>query len=656
LNGTGFVKISGTTISYDNSTYLTTSSASSTYLPLAGGTLTGALSGTSATFSSSVTALESIYSTNKASGFSAYSIFQNGSKLTIAGGSGGIQFNNTANSSGLISIFDNGNVLIGTIGTDGGYKLDVSGTGRFSGNVVFNRASTSAGNNIEWRTANTLNWYIGTRGLVDNNFYFVNEGLALNNLILNASTGDATFSARVRAKGGSASGGYYMDYQTDGSSRSFRVSSEHLVYADFVIQRSTTRTGTTYEDLLYFDANRAATFSSSITAGGAVIANVASGFRSNTYQGGLNPIWCFNNAPAYGMGYYQVNTDILGIGMDAIGFFFSNTSAPQFFVKANGGAYFENSVGIGAKFPRTRLQVTPASNAETPVLGTATGAVTFTSANTNYGIQFNSTSDGSYFIQSQRFDASATAYALGLNPVGGYVYLGKGWGASNHRINLEVAQGNNILVVSAYSGASNDSVIIRAASGANPNAILSTMEVTTNSATGRSISAGGTINASGNDYAEYMLKAITDNISKGDIVGVDNQGLLTNIFSDAVSFVVKSTDPSYVGGDAWGNIVGKRPERTTDQTEEYFAPILAEFEAKLEVERQKVDRIAFSGQVPCNVYDASVGDYIIPIETLDGKITGQAITNPTFEQYQLSVGKVWKIMEDGRAWIAVKIG
>ena len=32
LNGTGFVKISGTTISYDNSTYLTTASASSTYL------------------------------------------------------------------------------------------------------------------------------------------------------------------------------------------------------------------------------------------------------------------------------------------------------------------------------------------------------------------------------------------------------------------------------------------------------------------------------------------------------------------------------------------------------------------------------------------------------------------------------------------------
>ncbi len=38
LNGTGFVKASGTTISYDNSTYLTTSSAAATYVPYTGAT------------------------------------------------------------------------------------------------------------------------------------------------------------------------------------------------------------------------------------------------------------------------------------------------------------------------------------------------------------------------------------------------------------------------------------------------------------------------------------------------------------------------------------------------------------------------------------------------------------------------------------------
>ena len=47
LNGTGFVKAVGTTISYDNSTYLTTTSAASTYLPLVGGALSGGLTSSS---------------------------------------------------------------------------------------------------------------------------------------------------------------------------------------------------------------------------------------------------------------------------------------------------------------------------------------------------------------------------------------------------------------------------------------------------------------------------------------------------------------------------------------------------------------------------------------------------------------------------------
>jgi hypothetical protein len=90
-------------------------------------------------------------------------------------------------------------------------------------------------------------------------------------------------------------------------------------------------------------------------------------------------------------------------------------------------------------------------------------------------------------------------------------------------------------------------------------------------------------------------------------------------------------------------------------SKEEFDIAYEEFKVQREEAIQKVDRIAFSGQVPCNVLGANVGDYIIPIDD-NGKIKGQAITNPTFEQYQISVGKVWKIMEDGRAWIAVKIG
>jgi len=50
LNGTGFVKASGTNITFDNSSYLRTGLADSTYLKLTGGTLTGALNGTTGTF------------------------------------------------------------------------------------------------------------------------------------------------------------------------------------------------------------------------------------------------------------------------------------------------------------------------------------------------------------------------------------------------------------------------------------------------------------------------------------------------------------------------------------------------------------------------------------------------------------------------------
>jgi hypothetical protein len=149
----------------------------------------------------------------------------------------------------------------------------------------------------------------------------------------------------------------------------------------------------------------------------------------------------------------------------------------------------------------------------------------------------------------------------------------------------------------------------------------------------RSINASGTINASGADYAEYMTKAGDFTIAKGDVAGIDANGKLTNVFADAVSFVVKSTDPSYVGNDKWGTGI--------------------EGDA-LEAARQLVDRIAFAGQVPVNVTGAKAGDYIVPVVNGTG-IKGQTVSNPTFEQYQLAVGKVIAIDADGRARIIVKV-
>jgi hypothetical protein len=192
------------------------------------------------------------------------------------------------------------------------------------------------------------------------------------------------------------------------------------------------------------------------------------------------------------------------------------------------------------------------------------------------------------------------------------------------------------------------------------------------STTSRSINAAGTLNASGTDYAEYMFKADPAVvIQKGDVCGIDSTGKLTTQFADAISFVVKSTNPSYVGGDTWAqeSIVGKAPtppvppqNSTAEETARWetelqaFEAAQADFVAKIEVERVKVDRIAFSGQVPVNVTGANVGDYIVP--QADGlNIVGVPVAEAdiTFAQYRMSVGRVISIGADGRANIIVKV-
>ena len=172
----------------------------------------------------------------------------------------------------------------------------------------------------------------------------------------------------------------------------------------------------------------------------------------------------------------------------------------------------------------------------------------------------------------------------------------------------------------------------------------------------RSINAGGTINASGADYAEYMVKSSgCGDIAKGDVVGVDADGKLTKTFSAAKSFVIKSTDPSYVGGDTWWT--EKEPEpKYTDDTKSTKTDNFKDWETRMETARGTVDRIAFSGQVPVNITGSfNVGDYVYPQVNSSG-IKAVAKSSPTFEEYQLCVGKIWTTMDDGRPLVAVKIG
>jgi hypothetical protein len=224
------------------------------------------------------------------------------------------------------------------------------------------------------------------------------------------------------------------------------------------------------------------------------------------------------------------------------------------------------------------------------------------------------------FTQAMTLDASGN---LLVGPTSGTYHT--------FRKNVAVDAGNVVFEIQGTGGGT--SSIYYSVSEYNANAANAASKFGRDGVTLRSINAGGTVNASGADYAEYMVKCSDFVLAKGDVAGIDANGKLTNVFADAVSFVVKSTDPSYVGNDKWG--------------------VDLEGDA-LEAARQLVDRIAFAGQVPVNVTGAKAGDYIVPV--VDGTgIKGISVSKPTFDQYQLAVGKVIAIDADGRARIIVKV-
>lgn len=274
------------------------------------------------------------------------------------------------------------------------------------------------------------------------------------------------------------------------------------------------------------------------------------------------------------------------------------------------------------------------------------------------------------------------------------------------------------------------------------NAAAATMVIGYDTTTGRSINAGGTVNASGADYAEYEFNNGLS-VAKGDVVGFKSDGTLTKTFAEAIRFGVKSTSPALVGGNDWGSaaVVGETPvftpppykgahhpgdrpiparvmtheavpvqasnepdtvfakryeawvetgllidtmniaeqNRFADETNKYEAALalhLSDLDAyqkevdaakaawqptydawalAYEAARSQVDRVAYSGKVPVNVLGASPGDYIVASAASDGSITGLAVTESsiTFEQYRKALGRVNRILQDGRAEIAV---
>ncbi|MCP3732001.1 hypothetical protein M9978_16370 [Sphingomonas sp. MG17] len=254
---------------------------------------------------------------------------------------------------------------------------------------------------------------------------------------------------------------------------------------------------------------------------------------------------------------------------------------------------------------------------------------------------------------------------------------------SYHIVRRNVAAyeaGHVILGVESNAGAPCASFI--AVSGWGANAANAAVKFGYDATTSRSLNAGGTVNVSGADYAEYMTKAEgCGTIAPGDVCGVDASGLLVTNWADAISFVVKSTDPSLVGGDTWASDLDPKPTPPAGfgsidpglinpdyaSELEQYEDDLAEWEAAFEAARQTVDRIAFSGQVPLNVGPATlasiedalgdgVGVYLVAQQAGTG-ITAAAVLEPdmTLPLYMRRLGKVWAV-RDGRPIIDVQHG
>lgn len=335
----------------------------------------------------------------------------------------------------------------------------------------------------------------------------------------------------------------------------------------------------------------------------------------------------------------------------------------------------------------------------------------FTSAGNSNGTP-NNLYKTSYKMVLRAFDMQSNQWSGDLIVVKGtgsiYVpslKVGIESNASQSIISIPGVQGTDILTVDMAGG-------FRKCDGDYGNNTNTALILSANTITGRSLNARGTVNTMGNDYAEYIFKSPTCAIvAPGQIVGITADNQVTDHWADAVMFSIKSTAPSFVGGDSWASDVGARPspqagsaptqplrradvvspqpvfganppeytdvvtepgdtdEEWAEKQANYIAALaahnvavqqdakaMAAFDAALEIERQKVDRIAIAGRVPVNVLGAQPGDYIVPVQ--DGaSIVGIPVLQAdlTHLQYLQAVGRVISIEPDGRAYVMVKV-
>jgi len=231
-------------------------------------------------------------------------------------------YNNGGTSSYNLYIpWASGNVLIGTT-TDSGYKLDVNGTGRFSGDVAVNSATVSINSSsypkLRLNDTNSGGGIYYWQSIVGS-FRLVDEVAGAARFLINSS-GQATFynsltanqissivtsgTARVTIGDDLVSGGALLNLRGLSGGKTWFISSNYNIGGGLEFIQSTTNGGTTPASTSIFSLSStgAATFSSSVTAGG--IVQAGSYFYNSFSTAGVYNAY-FQNTSATGYGLFS---------------------------------------------------------------------------------------------------------------------------------------------------------------------------------------------------------------------------------------------------------------------------------------------------------------------------------------------------------------
>ena len=140
---------------------------------------------------------------------------------------------------------------------------------------------------------------------------------------------------------------------------------------------------------------------------------------------------------------FQTTTGVGTTGAD-MHFKVGNNGATEALTILNNG-----NVGMGITNPGSKLNISYTSEASVPTLGTNGGALSLLGTSSAYGLVGGVLSSGNVYLQSQRVDTTATAYAMLLQPNGGNVGIGmtspgtslEVWGTSGTQVSMRSTGG-----------------------------------------------------------------------------------------------------------------------------------------------------------------------------------------------------------------------